>query len=265
MCDITVLLDSSKLTNQDSDNYEVYLSRPLELKNYPHEIAMKSLYTWFTWFNIHKADYDNATFRYYNGTAWKQFDIPNGNYNAEELNDAIHEGMEALTDVIVDVVTGEKTYNINIVPVYSQIKMKIQIANSFQVDLTISRLNELLGFTQAIVNATSLGSSNANITNGVNTMVLHCNICSGSSYDNSNASDILYTFVPSVPPGSNISITPSQPVYVPIDRMDRIDRIGVKLTDQRGRKISLNGENMTVWLHIRPRKVLQVGGYNSRI
>lgn len=263
MADLTLLLDSSK-TNQTSDDFEIFLNRPIELKGLPHEVGMTSLFTWFTWFNIHDVDYDNHRFRYFNSTIWETIIIPNGNYNAEQLEEAIHKGMKDNVDVTIDPISGEETYNINFSPNYSTLKMLMEVTAGYKVDLTLGKIHNLLGFDPIEVDLTQFSVKNTNITNSVNTMSIHCSLCNGGSYDNGNSSDILFTFVPSVPPGANISISPFRPIYLPIDRMDRIDRVKVRLTDQLNRKLSLNGENLTVNLHIRPRKLVDIGKYNNK-
>lgn len=252
--DIPLLIDSSKLPNQDSDNFEVFFQNPIELDGIPHEIALKQLATWYTWFNIHDTEYDNHRFRYYNNDTWQTINIPNGNYTVDQLQDAIHVGMKENGDVNVDSITGEETFNINLIPNYSTIKLFIEVKDSFEVDLTVGNLYLLLGFTSIVVDSSQYGANNVNITNSVNTISLHCSIVSGNSYDNDQASDILYTFVPAVPPGASIVICPHEPTYIGVTKAGNIDRIRIRLTDQLGRRINLNGENLTVSLHLRPKK-----------
>lgn len=257
MSNFVVMLDSSK-TSQNSDNFQINFNQPIKFNGVPHEVGLRLLSTWFTWFNV-SADYGNNIFKYSNdsGFTWETATIPSGNYSIDQLEDAIHQLMEANGDVTIDGGTGVKTYDINLAPNYSTIRLYLELTNGFQVDFTAGKLNELLGFTSAVVTASSYGTSNVNITNSVNTMLLHCSLINGAgSYDNNISSDILFAFVPNVPPGANINITPVSITYIPIDRLDYIDRIQLRLTDQLGRRVNLNGEDLTAWLHIRPRKLV---------
>lgn len=252
MSDFVILLDSSK-TTQTSDNFEIYFNSPVRFNGIPHEVALKQIATWFTWFNINP-EYGNNIFKYSpdNGVNWFTETIPSGNYSLTQLEDAIHDLMKNNTHVNVD-----ETYNINLIPNYSTIKLYIELLGDFQIDLTVGNINQIFGFPSMILTDSSYGSSNVNITNSVNTMLVHCSLVNGAgSYDNNTSSDIIYSFVPSVPPGSSISISPVSVTYIPIDRLDYMDRVRIRLSDQLGRRINLNGEHLSVWLHIRPRKVI---------
>ena len=85
-------------------------------------------------------------------------------------------------------------------------------------------------------------------------LCIHCNIV-GGSYDNNMASDIIYSFNPASEPGSLISINPINPVYLPVSAQNDIQYITMKLTDQNGRLINLNGQHVNYLLHLRPRNM----------
>jgi hypothetical protein len=252
MSDFVLLLDSSK-TPQDSDNFEINFNSPIRFNGIPHEVALKQIATWFTWFNIN-TEYGNNIFKYSpdSGANWFTETIPSGNYSVSQLEEAIHTLMENNTHVNVD-----GTYDINLIPNYSTIKLYIELKGTFQVDLTVGNLRNIFGFTSMILTDSAYGSSNVNITNSVNTMLVHCSLVNGAgSFDNNISSDIIYSFVPSVPPGASISISPVSVTYIPIDRLDNMDRVRIRLSDQLGRRINLNGEHLSVWLHVRPRKMI---------
>jgi hypothetical protein len=203
MSDFTILMDSSK-TTQTSDNFEIYLNQPIKLKGVPHEVGMVSLFTWYTWFNI-SADYSNNTFKYSpdGGLNWSTETIPSGNYTIDQLEDAIHALMKANGDV-TDPDTPDEAYDINFAPNYSTVKLYIELTNSYQIDFTVGNLYTLLGFSSAALTSSAYGPENVNITNNVNTMLLHCSLINGGSFDNGSASDNIYSFVPAVPPGANL-------------------------------------------------------------
>lgn len=255
--DFYMLLDSSQ-TTQKSDDFTISFPDKISFNGIPHEIGVTQLATWFTWFNIHP-DYNNQTFKYSNdgGVTWFTMTIPAGNYSMTQLEDAIHDLMKSNGHVTVDPITANETYDINFLPNYSTIRLYIEILGAFQLDLTVGNLHTILGFNPILITASQYGTANVNITNSVNTMILHCSLVNGiGTFSNGINSDILYSFVPDVPPGSNITINPVNVPYIPINNMQGFDRVRLRLTDQLGRGVSLNGEHLSCWLHVRPRNLL---------
>ena len=89
----------------------------------------------------------------------------------------------------------------------------------------------------------------ADITRGVDRVLIHCSIV-GGSYENSFESDVIYSFVPNVSPGSILDIQPFHPIYLPL-KDNVIRKIRVRITDQNDRLIDLNGQHVDYLLNIR--------------
>ena len=244
MTDITFVLDSSKINGALSHDFTLPFYAPIDLHEIQHEAALVSLNLWNTWFNVTAANGNNL-FRYYNGTVWKVLTIPDGNYSLQTLEMAIHEGMKANTDVTIDGVTGVETHNINISSQIGTLKIKIEVKNSFKVDLATDNIRNLLGYDAIEVSVTQVGSSNANITNGLNELHLHCSLVNGGMYMNASTSDIIYNFVPAGPAGAALNFRTDNPLYMAIRDNRYIDSIRLYMTDQLGRSVSLNGEPLT--------------------
>ena len=131
MSDFTILLDSSK-TNQPSDNFEVYFSNPINLNGIPHEIGLKKLSTWFSWFNV-STEYANKQLRYSHngGVNFTIITIPPGNYNISQLETAIHDLMKINTH-FNSTINGD-VFDINFLPNYSTLKLYIALTNNYRV------------------------------------------------------------------------------------------------------------------------------------
>ena len=111
-------------------------------------------------------------------------------------------------------VNGAPQYNITIAPNYSTLKVDISVKNNYQFKFN-SAMNELLGFdnTQLTVKATTSGNNVANITRSGNSLSIKCSIATGT-FENATTSDVIYTIIFNVGPGSLQEIAPNQILYV---------------------------------------------------
>jgi len=225
------------LDSKQSD-FEIHFKDPIKCK--PHdEIGLISSSVWYSWFNI-SALYENNKLRYFLNE-WLEITFPDGNYDAENLNNHIQDVTGLYGDecpVRFDVNTATNSFI-------------MILDDGVQVDMTKGKLCELLGFTPIVYTdkinyATKIG----NITRGVDRLLIHCSLVS-NSYQNNQASDILYSFCPTGPPGSLIMVQPYQPIYLPIRGLDYIYSIAIRVTDQLNRPISFNGETLTFVLSVR--------------
>jgi len=250
----TLKLDSSSL-NQNPDNFTINFSDPIvlntshnESEKAKYEIALITADLWYSFSNI-STELENNTLKYYNGSAWKSVTLPNGNYQVSDINDFLEVTFDQNTDYTTDL-DGNIEYNIVLAPNIVTLKVELAIKNGYKLDLTTSKLNELLGFNQAIYDTTTSSTNRVDITRGVNSLAIHCSIA-GGSYDNNLGSDILYNFVPQTGRGSSIHIEPNYPIYLPIKEESYINRIQMRITDQLGRRVNFNGEPVTYFLHLR--------------
>ncbi len=79
-------------------------------------------------------------------------------------------------------------------------------------------------------------------------VLIHCSIV-GGTYENTFESDVIYSFVPNVAPGSILDIQPFHPIYLPLEEIT-IRKIRMRVTDQNDRYIDLNGQNLDYLLNI---------------
>lgn len=239
-----ITLDSSTILNQNSDDFTIDFSSPLKVIDGIHEIGLIKCNLWYSFFNVSN-DYNNRVIQYTNNTAQtRTVTFPEGNYTINQLNDYLNASMINFGD----------TASIIIEPNYSTLKVKITILNGYSLDLTTSNFNLLLGWNSGIYNFNGSldGQNPANINRDINSLLIHCDIL-GSSFKNGVLSDILFSFVPNVPPGSNIEIEPQHLIYLPLIIPDYIRKIRMYITDQLGRRVNLNQQPVTYLLHLRKR------------
>jgi len=242
-------LDSSSLSNQLGHDFTVTFPNPINVRE-GYELALIKSNLWYSFYNV-SSTFNNNVIIYTNDTLdVRTVTFPNGNYTIIQLNSYLHSVMKNNNDYTV--ISGIDTFNINFTPNYSTIKVTIELTNTYSLDLTQSKFNELLGWNQGIYNFTGYqdGQNTADITRGINSILIHCDIIN-QSYQNSISSDVLYSFVPNQPVGSNIEVEPTHLIYLPIRYNDLVHKIRMYITDQLNRPIDFNGEPITYLLHIR--------------
>jgi hypothetical protein len=250
MTQVLILLDSTTLQGSfTTDDFQVPID--IDISDCRYEIALVKLNLWYSWYNI-STDFGNNTLRYSpdGGTTWKTITIPNGQYTVDQINTVIQSAMFKNGDYYTNA-QNVTSYNITISADYSTLKVNIAVSSNFQVDLTVSALNLLLGFGSIIVTYTQEGSLPANINRDINSLSLKCSISVGS-FSNNNSSNILYTFVPTSIPGTNLNITPKPKlIFLPVVNTNRLTSIRITIVDNLGRRVDLNNQPVTCLLVLR--------------
>ena len=214
-----------------------------------YEIALINASLWYSWYNISDSLYDNARFNYYNGSITRiNQKIPDGLYELSSLSTAIQRVIEGNSDDMENIaLSGD----------YTTGRVQIVLKNNYQIDLQLGNLHTVLGFGAVNVsgNSTHTGSTNADISNSIDNILIRTNLISGAYLDGT-ASDILWSFTPNRSPYELLEVDPKERVYQRLDKQggSGISRLRLYLTDQNNRAIDLNGETFSALLHIRPVK-----------
>jgi hypothetical protein len=222
-----------------------YISPPLQLNpKRKYKLALLNLETYNSIPNITSA---NNTFVYTDGEkvegneSWKTITIPEGSYEVQQINTHIQRQMRNNLGE-----NERKQYNnITMGANASTLRAYIKIASPFRVDMAKSTIITTLGFNAKILSAGyHEGENPVNIIH-VNSILVNCDIVSGSTL-NGTEQPIIYSFFPNVSPGYKIVESPNNLVYLPVERSGSIDRIRVWLTDQNNFKLILRGETTSL-------------------
>lgn len=237
-----IVFDSSKLTNVDTADFSVVFSPNLMLSDGKWELALVKAFMWYSFYNV-DTQYNNTTARYSpnGGVTWKAINIIPGQYSIEQLN-------ERIQNIILS--NGDVSSNISILADFSTLKIQIVVLGGYQLDLTVSDLNLLLGFDKIIVTSTQLGSNVANINNDINAIKISCDILT-SSYDNTANSNVLWVDSPNSGPGTQIIFESKKLIYIPVIQQRSIANVKITFTDQLNRKLNLHGEPTTIFCYLR--------------
>ena len=226
-------LTSSNATFGVPSNFTTIFQPAITLD--PHKdykIGVRSLRLWNELANI-SPTLANNTFKYSsdNGITWStDITITQGIYSVDDLSTAVQ------TLITND---GGVGTNIRLDPDYNTLKVYITLQNNYQLDMTTNSFNSLIGWTAIIVTASGLGQNLADVSNGITSYNLECNLVdSNASYVNGKASSALLNFTPNVNPGSLISIVPFSVEYLHMNshhiqqiNIQIVSNLGVQLVD----------------------------------
>ena len=248
MFETSLFLDSQNAQGLSS-NFAVHYYPPIELDiTKTYELALISAEIWYSWHNVNKT---NNKFRYSpdNGTSWIDLTIPPGAYNIEDIGAEIKRLIKS---------KGHDPDNVTLTANYNTLKSRISLAGNYQVDLrddkSAGNLRRLLGFTSQLLSQDGDhdGENPVDITS-VNSVHIGCSLVS-SAYVNGASSNVIQSFSPSVPPGYLMTIQPRYPIYLPITKQSEISALSIRIADQSGKEIDLNGERVTMHLSLREKK-----------
>lgn len=234
---MTTLILSSNTTD-----FTTYYSTPIKLGlNKEYEVALVNLSTYNSIPNITSK---NNIFKYSTdkGQTWKIVKLPQDAYEYIHIQDEIHRQMH-------DDKEKQITFDI------CRLKSLIEIKNeNYVIDFSCpNSLGPVLGFKNEILNyGVHISPDLVRITD-INSILVNTNfIC--SNYTNKDKYPTLYEFYPKVGPGYKINEKPYERIYHSVSEKYAIDSVRLWLTDQNKHPIDLQGEELTVYLHIREKK-----------
>lgn len=198
-----------------------------------------------SWHSIPNIDATNNKFVYYDpdfpivDSTRQTIEIPKGAYEITNINDYLAAELKKVNRII------KISANNN--------TLRTEIKSDVIIDIGAKdSVGALLGFRKgrSVLSANSVAKSDftARILK-INAIRVKCNIVSGS-YLNGQPEHTLFQFYPQEEPGYKISITPSNVIYLPINRRV-IDNVTITIVDQDDRLVDFNGEPISVRLHLK--------------
>jgi len=209
-----------------------------------YKIGLLSYSLWYSWYNV-SAEIGNNKFYYNNGSLDRVLTIPDGQYGISALNSTIK--------VLISAV-GDNSDNIKIEGNYNTLKVEITQLNGYVVQFpSVSSLYKIFGFyvNQVLVAGVNVSSVQPDITLGIDALSINCSILdSRYNITNNSTSTSLILLNVNVSPGSSINAVVASPTYLPIAVSGNINSLQFTITSQDGTEVNLNGENVSLSLHI---------------
>ena len=191
----------------------------------------------FTWFNVNPS-YGNQLIKFSsdNSSTFQNITFPAGLWNYTDFNSYIKD----ITKIVKDGAS-DNEYPITLEFDNTTFRVTVTLANNFQLDLTASNFNELIGFDKKILKSgNNVGSRVPNLSQDTDILNIHCDLINDSLVDGQDT-DIIYSFSTSVlQPSYSFTIEPRRVTFNPINK-NNIDSIRIHITDGKRRLINLNG------------------------
>ena len=240
--DREIVLSSYSVEGQGNNTRQDFTTKfdiPIILdNNYQYTVGLNRIINMsFTWFNVNSS-YKNQLIKYSsdNGSTFKEITFPAGVWNYTDFNTHIR----YITKIVKDGAENNE-YPITLEFDNTTFRVTITLAQNYQLDLTSSNFNELIGFSKEILKSQSnVGPRVPNLSQDTDILNIHCDLINDSLVDGKD-SDILYSFSTSVlRPSYSFTMEPRRVTFNPINS-NNISSIRVYITDGKRRLIDLDG------------------------
>ena len=225
--------------NNTPQDFITKFNRSLILdSNYQYAVGLNRIINMsFTLFNVNSS-YGNQLIKYSsdNGSTFNEINFPAGVWNYTDFNTYIKDITK-----IVKSGASDNEYPITLAFNDTTFTVTVTLANNYQLDLTASNFNELIGFDKKILKSgNNVGPKVPNLSQDTDILNIHCDLINDSLVDGQDT-DIIYSFSTSVlQPSYSFTIEPRRVTSNPINK-NNIDSIRIHITDGKRRLINLNG------------------------
>ena len=209
-----------------------------------YEMALTSLETYYSFPNINTSN-NHVKISFDEGKTWLDIRIPVGCYEIKAINNELQR--------FIMQKTGDKKAEKRIVlsPNPNTLRCMLEVLDvKCQVNFDeADSLCTVLGFDRKVYKAGRHESEHIVNILSVNSILVHCDVIESSRLNGIEAS-IIYTFFPDASPGDKIISIPRHLIYIPLT-LNIISRMTCWVTDQNGKELDLQGEELTLTFHIK--------------
>ena len=240
--DREIVLSSYNVKDQGNNTPQNFITKfniPIILdRNYQYMVGLNRIINMsFTWFNVNSS-YNNQLIKYSsdNGSTFNDITFPAGVWNYTDFNTYIKD----ITKIVKDGANNNE-YPITLEFDNTTFRVTVTLANNYQLDLTASNFNELIGFEKEVLKSeNNVGPKVPNLSQDTDILNIHCDLINDSLVDGQDT-DIIYSFSTSVlRPSYSFTLEPRRVTYNPTNK-NIIDSIRIHITDGKRRLIDLNG------------------------
>ena len=240
--DREIVLSSYSIKDEGNNTPQDFITkfnRSLILdSNYQYVVGLNRIVNMsFTWFNVNSS-YGNQLIKYSsdNGLNFHDIILSPGVWRYKDMNEYIMN----ITKIVKSDASDDE-YPITLTFNNTTFRVTVTLANNYQLDLTTSTFNELIGFDKKILKSgNNVGPKVPNLSQDTDILNIHCDLINDSLVDGQDT-DIIYSFSTSVlRPSYSFTIEPRRVTFNPINK-NNIDSIRIHITDGKRRLINLNG------------------------
>ena len=240
--DREIVLSSYNVKDQENNTPQNFVTKfniPIILdRNYQYVVGLNRIINMsFTWFNVNSS-YNNQLIKYSsdNGSTFNDITFLAGVWNYTDFNTYIKD----ITKIVKDGANNNE-YPITLEFDNTTFRVTVTLANNYQLDLTASNFNELIGFEKEVLKSeNNAGPKVPNLSQDTDILNIHCDLINDSLVDGQDT-DIIYSFSTSVlRPSYSFTLELRRVTYNPTNK-HIIDSIRIHITDGKRRLIDLNG------------------------
>ena len=201
----------------------------------------------FTWYNV-VGNLNNQLIRFASdgGKTFTDITFPEGTWGYEDFNNYIHKKLTCYKDKF-----GKEKYPINLIFNAATFRVTITLDNNYQLDLTKSNFNDLIGYDKKIIkDKTNVGPRVPNLIQETDILNIHCDLINTSLVDGKDT-DNIYTSSTSVLQSSySFTLEPRRVTFNTVNK-NIIKEIRMCVTDGK-RTVNLHGADVSFLLLLKP-------------
>ena len=248
--DRQLILSSHSVKNKNGNkpsDFTIKYTNPIILDpNRQYEIGLNRIISMsFTWFNI-TSELNNQKIRFSSdgGNNWTDLIFNPGVWNYIDFNTFLKDNTKTGT-------ASNPVYPISLDTIFRTI---ITLAQNYQLDLTQSDFNDLIGFNKKILTSSeNVGDHIPNLSQDREILNIHSDLISDSLVDG-DETDIIYSFSTStLTPSYSFTQEPRRVQFNPVNK-NTIKNIRIYITDGKRRIIDLNHSDTSFSLILREKK-----------
>ena len=248
-----LILSSHSVKNKNGNkpsDFMIKYKNPIILDpNRQYEIGLNRIISMsFTWFNI-TSELNNQKIRFSSdsGANWKELVFNPGVWNYIDFNTFLKDNTKTGT-------ASNPVYPISLEFDDTIFRTIITLAQNYQLDLTKSDFNDLIGFNKKILTSSeNVGDHIPNLSQDREILNIHCDLISESLVD-ADETDIIYSFSTStLTPSYSFTQEPRRVQFNPVNK-NMIKKIRIYITDGKRRIIDLNHSDTSFSLILREKK-----------
>ena len=218
--DREIVLSSYNVKDQGNNTPQNFVTKfniPIILdRNYQYVVGLNRIINMsFTWFNVNSS-YNNQLIKYSsdNGSTFNDITFPAGVWNYTDFNTYIKD----ITKIVKDGANNNE-YPITLEFDNTTFRVTVTLANNYQLDLTASNFNELIGFEKEVLKSeNNVGPKVPNLSQDTDILNIHCDLINDSLVDGQDT-DIIYSFSTSVlRPSYSFTLEPRRVTYNPTNK-----------------------------------------------
>ena len=251
--DRQLILSSHSVKNQNGNkpsDFTIKYINPIILDpNRQYEIGLNRIISMsFTWFNVTR-ELNNQKIRFSSdsGSNWTELILSPGVWNYVDFNNFLKDNTKTGT-------SNNPVYPISLEFDDTIFRTMISLAQNYQLDLTQSDFNDLIGFNKKILTSSeNVGDYIPNLSQDREILNIHCDLISDSLVDG-DETDIIYSFSTStLTPSYSFTQEPMRVLFNPVNK-NTIYKVRVYITDGKKRVIDLNHSDTAFSLILREKK-----------